>query len=715
VCKYDNESLLTAGFDARGVKTTFSYDGLSRVESVSYTGESGYATPNVNYTYDEIHASFYNKGCLTKVQTAANATQGTPETIQNYDYDKVGQVVNHTQSIGNQSYNLTYGYNLAGQLVSEKYPSGKVFNYSVDDYGRLQTVADNQRTYLSSVSFTNQGLLNQMNLGNGTSESFGYNDRFQMTSQNLNKGSQVMQKYDYGYGKVDLATGSIDVMKNNGQLGKITSFIGTTQQSEQRFDYDSIGRLSEAREYRGATNTLTYKEHFDFDRFGNLYRKAANNSTAGQANPLAYTPIEDNQIEKSTNRFTSATGTTYNEAGMVVGDNKFRSMNFAYDANGRQVKATKANTSDAWSVYDALGNRVGTKVNDVWQFVIYDAFGKLVAEYGTQGEGNGGVSYVLQDWQGSVRASVNNNGFIQARFDFSAFGEEINLNVGLRSIEQGYSGDATTRQGYGLTEKDSSGLNHTWFRKQEQRAGRWTSPDPYKGSMSLGNPQSFNRYSYVGNEPIVFVDPSGLFLSFYCIDYEHWDPRTATLTWRRECQIVDDGRGGTIVGSVPIQIDSLGGIINDQNNVNNALKDYFELFSERLKKCLDSTLGADSKHIRSLNPTVNTGLDSKGIGNQYGQAPSAGRGILTNGKAVIYAAKDYLTATRPDGQAQSPIWFLFDTITHELGNLTSADVTSRIFGKKEYSRYGNPNGIGQAKDTDTGAKVELCLNGSVDY
>jgi YD repeat-containing protein len=90
------------------------------------------------------------------------------------------QVVNHTQSIGNQSYNITYGYNLAGQLTSEKYPSGKVFNYSVDDYGHLQTVADTQRTYLSSVSFTNQGLLSSMNLGNGTSENFDYNDRFQI-------------------------------------------------------------------------------------------------------------------------------------------------------------------------------------------------------------------------------------------------------------------------------------------------------------------------------------------------------------------------------------------------------------------------------------------------------------------------------------------------------------------------------------------------------
>jgi len=36
------------------------------------------------------------------------------------------------------------------------------------------------------------------------------------------------------------------------------------------------------------------------------------------------------------------------------------------------------------------------------------------------------------------------------------------------------------------------------------------SPDPYLGSMDLANPQSFNRYSYVGNSPLSFTDPSGL-------------------------------------------------------------------------------------------------------------------------------------------------------------------------------------------------------------
>lgn len=188
-----------------------------------------------------------------------------------------------------------------------------------------------------------------MTLGNGTVETFALNDRLQLASQELKRGSEVLQKYEYGYGELD----SQSVLKNNGKLESVTSHIGTAKQWTQKFTYDHVGRLSEAAEYRGDTNTLSYKQKFDFDRFGNMYRKAAGNPATGQATPLPYTPIEDSDISKSTNQFT--TDTTYDDAGNVVADGKFREMSFAYDANGRMIKATAQNTPDALSVYDASG------------------------------------------------------------------------------------------------------------------------------------------------------------------------------------------------------------------------------------------------------------------------------------------------------------------------------------------------------------------------
>jgi len=276
------------------------------------------------------------------------------------------------------------------------------------------------------------------------------------------------------------------------------------------FSYDDVGRLRQSAEYKGTDGSLTYRQVFDFDRFGNMYRKAANNPSTGQANPLPFTQIEESDISKATNRFT--TQTTYDEAGNVVSDAKFRGMGFGYDANGRMVKATKANVPDGLSVYDAAGMRVAERVNDVWRFSVYDIGGKIVAEYGgPTATDEGGVKYILSDWQGSNRAVLSNTGNVRARVDYTAYGENIGAGTGLRTNSQGFDSTINPRQQYGLTERDSAtGLDHTWFRKNEGRAGRWTSPDPYLGSMSVFDPQSFNRNAYVQNDPVNFIDPSGL-------------------------------------------------------------------------------------------------------------------------------------------------------------------------------------------------------------
>ncbi len=62
-------------------------------------------------------------------------------------------------------------------------------------------------------------------------------------------------------------------------------------------------------------------------------------------------------------------------------------------------------SNQAVSVYDAGGQRVATEIDGLWKLMIYDASGKMVAEYGgSQSSGEGGVKYLLQDNHGSTRA-----------------------------------------------------------------------------------------------------------------------------------------------------------------------------------------------------------------------------------------------------------------------------------------------------------------------
>jgi RHS repeat-associated protein len=123
------------------------------------------------------------------------------------------------------------------------------------------------------------------------------------------------------------------------------------------------------------------------------------------------------------------------------------------------------------------------------------------------------VNYVLQDAQGSSRAITNNvsgSSTIVARHDYLPFEEGIPNNTGLRSSGQGYDATDKNRIKYGLTECDNNGLNHTCWRKHDSISGRWTTPDPYLGSITIGSPQSFNRYIYSENDPVNLIDPSGL-------------------------------------------------------------------------------------------------------------------------------------------------------------------------------------------------------------
>jgi RHS repeat-associated protein len=59
-------------------------------------------------------------------------------------------------------------------------------------------------------------------------------------------------------------------------------------------------------------------------------------------------------------------------------------------------------------------------------------------------------------------------------------------------------------------ERDGNGSDEAMFRRYNRWHSRFDQPDPYDGSYSLADPQSFNRYAYVQNDPVNFVDPSGL-------------------------------------------------------------------------------------------------------------------------------------------------------------------------------------------------------------
>lgn len=510
------KGLLTSAHDARGISSRMRYDQLNRAVRTSYTD----GTPEVTKKYDQqrnnpqTNHTYFNKGQLTEVSTVAVA--GIPGTLIAYDYNMMGRVSGHRQTVGDLTYGFKYGYNLGGQMISQTYPSGRALSYDYDDGSRLSAVRGGATSYANGFAFDKNGLPESFALGNGAVYLMGYNARLQIANISLVKGGVTTQRYDYKYGQVNLTTGAVDATKNNGQIASIESWLPVktsstalilSKQWQQRFSYDSLGRLAAAGEFRGDNNERTYLLNYDYDLYGNRYQKQARNS----GNPILQHWVEDNAFDPLTNRFRA--GVTYDDAGNVISDMRFRNQAFQYDANNRQKQTSKQDgTESVVSVYDGTGQRVATMANgQVTVVMVYDVTGSLAAEYEQSGTTGGGTQYVMGDHQGSTRVVMMSDGRL-SRHDYLPYGEEFLVaGVGLRTTGQGYDRKDGVRKRYaGMEEEDTPGISHTLWRKLDSYTGRWTSPDPYGGSMEVTSPQTFNRYTYASNDPVNQADPTGL-------------------------------------------------------------------------------------------------------------------------------------------------------------------------------------------------------------
>jgi RHS repeat-associated protein len=96
------------------------------------------------------------------------------------------------------------------------------------------------------------------------------------------------------------------------------------------------------------------------------------------------------------------------------------------------------------------------------------------------------------------------------RHDYLPFGEELFAGQGLRTNTIGYVVD-NVRQKFTQKERDNeTGLDYFGARYYGSTQGRFTSVDPLAASAIVSDPQSFNRYTYVLNNPLKYVDPTGL-------------------------------------------------------------------------------------------------------------------------------------------------------------------------------------------------------------
>ncbi len=294
------------------------------------------------------------------------------------------------------------------------------------------------------------------------------------------------------------------------------SWTATGQQAFSRsFAYDSLDRLSQMQETSGnqegckpsSSPTNPYTLSWTIDPWGNRTNQTPSAGTCS----FSQTVNSQNQLVGPPYQYDAAGNLTYDG-----------SHTYFYDAENHlaQVDGTFGNCSTATAcyLYDAAGHRARKAVgaaqtnyiygldgnvisevdqNNTWMNVYLHMNGQFIAQYLI---GLPRTQFILSDHLGSARILTKYDGTLVDSLDFLPFGEQI-------------AGGSGTTLKFTDDERDSeSNLDHTWFRQYSSQLGRWMHPDPAGlAAVDPTNPESWNRYAYVSDDPLDYIDPYGLF------------------------------------------------------------------------------------------------------------------------------------------------------------------------------------------------------------
>jgi RHS repeat-associated protein len=507
--------------DARGVVTSYGYDALHRVSSISYdtANAAGVAsTPSVSLNYD-------TSGSLSGVTVGNQFTE-------TYNFDSFHRVQSVTRWILGQvndsrkTYTTSYEYNQAGQLTKVGYPSGFHVDPSYDNKGRPAALLydkDNawQGGYMTNLTYDTAGQVAGLSLGNGVAETYSYDSqRLQMTSQTATKGGNTLMSLTYGYQGAAGQNGANTTAGNSGQLMSVSGTINSTTESAS-YSYDLLGRLVTSSQ---TSNGLSAQRRFAYDRWGN--RTGVWNATSGGSQ------IQSSTLEQSggapTNRITSVTNSgvtsnyTYDAAGNVINDGQHA---YQYDAENRVVSV---DSGAAQYRYDHENRRVCKIIGAAWTHYIYEGSQCIAEHDGTQSyttnptyqANSARVDYIYSASRMIYRRQRTSSGGqwttnyylsarLSARLVLDTTGNVVGRQAHLPFGEDFAASGAQEKHHFTSYERDSeSGLDYAINRGYASLPGRFMQIDPVAGTSK--DPKNLNRYAYVHNDPLNAVDRDGL-------------------------------------------------------------------------------------------------------------------------------------------------------------------------------------------------------------
>jgi len=256
-----------------------------------------------------------------------------------------------------------------------------------------------------------------------------------------------------------------------------------------------------------------WAQTFSFDPFGNVRKDVPPGATG-----IAFQPTYSN----THNWLTSLPGASAatDENGNVLNDG-----NHAYTWNAYGMMTSVDVTTKI--TYDAFGRAVEIEHSGSFTQIVYSPTGGKLAVMNGQNlvkalvrlplgatavYNSSGLAYIRHsDHLGSSRLATTPARTMYASAAYAPYGEAY------------AQAGATDLSFTGQDQDTTSGMYDFMLRKYNPVQGRWLSPDPAGlGAVDPANPQTWNRYAYVGNNPLSLIDPLGADAYEGCDPHIEW-------------------------------------------------------------------------------------------------------------------------------------------------------------------------------------------------
>nr|QNO55773.1 hypothetical protein DIJDKDOB_00004 [Methanosarcinales archaeon ANME-1 ERB7] len=457
--EYDSIGNLISKADANGNKNIYGYDALNRLILISYPDGK-----NISMSYDAV-------GNLIKIIN----TERFGNTVAKYD--ELDRIISITTDYDSFVKTINYTYDENGNTIRMQDPEGGITQYSYDALDRLLSIT-NSLNEVTTFNYDHDGKTTGVNYPNGISTVYPYDPCDRLLSITTKKSNgDIISGYSYTY---DNSINKLSMTEANGDI--------------TRYEYDAVYRLVNATSPSGCSTRYTY------DRIGNRLLKM-NNTTA-----VTYTYDSDGRLLSA-----DGIGFSYDKNGNLI--SKTDGTIYQYDYENMLTKIVLPDGREINYGHSPYGARL-SKIDDTGttyyfydsEDVIFDmdenGLPKVKYTYrpgidqSISMNRDGITSYFHLDGVGSVAFVTNPDQNSIAKYRYDAFGA---------IIEE--TGAVINRYKFTGREYDeNSNLYYYRARYYDPEIGRFLQKDPLMYVFAGVT----NSYIYVSNNPINWIDPSGL-------------------------------------------------------------------------------------------------------------------------------------------------------------------------------------------------------------